>query len=89
MGMHSGENPFECNICFKRFPKKTDLEGHMRSHTGEKPFACSGCNKRLLSAVLHGYSQEEMPNGLREHYPVKSSMCQPQSGTGIMKTAMS
>ena len=47
MRMHSGEKPYECNICFKRFPKKQNLEGHMRSHTGEKPFACSGCDKRF------------------------------------------
>ncbi|KAB7501644.1 Zinc finger protein [Armadillidium nasatum] len=42
---HTGERPFACLICFKRFTTKQNLQVHTRIHTGEKPYRCSVCLK--------------------------------------------
>lgn len=47
MEIHTGKKPFGCDVCPKRFLRKSDLVTHMRRHTGEKPFIC-GCGKRFV-----------------------------------------
>ncbi|XP_039640385.1 zinc finger protein 271-like [Perca fluviatilis] len=43
----TGQKPFGCNVCEKRFSYKSVLQKHMRVHTGEKPFGCNVCVKRF------------------------------------------
>ena len=48
MEAHTGDKHFTCNICNKKFKKRSHLKTHHRIHTGDKPFACNICNKRFI-----------------------------------------
>ena len=43
--IHTGEVPFECNTCEKRFEEKGTLKKHESTHTGKVPYECETCKK--------------------------------------------
>ncbi|XP_037088040.1 zinc finger protein 570-like [Pollicipes pollicipes] len=54
---HTGERPFGCEYCLRRFRQQADLTSHVMSiHTRQRPFRCRFCTKsfsRKYSMTVH------------------------------------
>ncbi|CAI4228894.1 unnamed protein product [Auanema sp. JU1783] len=47
--IHTGELPFACAYCPKRFRTTSSLKVHTRAHTGEKPYNCPTCSYATIT----------------------------------------
>ena len=50
MRTHTGEKPYPCTKCTRRFAGKSDLARHMWTHTDDKPHSCPHCEKKFILA---------------------------------------
>lgn len=64
-GLYSGDRPFKCSVCSRRFSEQNTLSQHMRTHTREKPYVCDfpGCNASFAvagSLTIHKRSRHTL-----------------------------
>jgi uncharacterized Zn-finger protein len=56
---HTGERPYSCCFCPKKFARSDCLIVHKRIHTGEKPYQCDICHIKFscLSSLTYHTSR--------------------------------
>uniref|UniRef100_A0A8C9KXB4 C2H2-type domain-containing protein n=1 Tax=Serinus canaria TaxID=9135 RepID=A0A8C9KXB4_SERCA len=63
---HTGERPYECDQCRKRFHTSSDLLQHQRTHTEERPFRCPDCGQGFRRNT-HLVRHQQIHTGERPH----------------------
>ncbi|XP_063371161.1 zinc finger protein 883-like [Cydia amplana] len=55
--LHTGEKPYKCKVCDKKFALVEYLRSHEKVHTDEKRYKCEECNKQFK--YISGYKRHK------------------------------
>ena len=68
--IHTGEKPYACTFCDRRFVQQQDWNAHIRrAHTGDLPFQCEICGRKFIKSSL-------LKDHKKRHYEDKQFQCQ-------------
>ena len=70
---HTGERPYSCDFCEKKFPTLGNLKAHNRVHTGERPYSCDKCGKRFTQQSNLTYHSRVHKNQKNVFSPFKNN----------------
>lgn len=74
MRLHTGEKPYQCELCKRLFVQVANLRRHLRVHTGEKPYSCDICPQKF-SDSNQLKSHVTTHNGSSKPTPVQCRFC--------------
>ncbi|XP_048354685.1 zinc finger and BTB domain-containing protein 41 [Sphaerodactylus townsendi] len=75
--VHTGEKPFECDVCHQRYSTKSNLTVHRKKHNNEiefhkKEHKCSYCNKlHATKKTLLKHVKRFHPENAQEFFSIK------------------